>query len=542
MTIRKELVPRQHFSDLPTEIIHFILFFFTDEWKQLLRLSLINRSWKYCVDYSLLWLSLELSFCCPKKFLFHYDPIYQSQYSHLSVKEYIPIYKTFRDPSRLEFPFHLTGKPQLYQILPVLYASVTCIKVIQVRVRGFTTEHLQQQTNSYSISRDIIRNYNDNEEATHSSIIVTQRRTPYELAFYVRKWFCHIHTHYQELWSKHLYYQPIIARFLYFYECYYLYVLYIIVAFPYFVYGWNIYAFFSVNNYLISAHDSNWTFSFTWQMEIGMILLMIITILYTIGVLVRFLRFLFLTVNNGNQLELYFNSQTVTYIQTTLLLSVGVFLFFILLNAKLYCLDSQTDCMFPWIVVTIPLWFSLIVVNLLAKYRIDKKSLSRMIFVLTLSICTGLSLICLYYDDIHLISSLGLASIPLYPACFGVLLLTFLQTSKFCRHWILCSRKSWLLEDPLLPQVNEPIDKCICARNCVSLFFLDLFQVLCCFILLFSVVALIIEGFYGYTIIHKISLSPVFLCIVLLFGFHVEATTPVLVDIIWNPKIFGFGV
>eukprot|EP01040_Poterioochromonas_malhamensis_P009683 gene9683-10513_t len=59
----------QCFSDLPAELVRIILSYYTHSFKDLIKFSTINKTWKQVSDYSLLWLQVDLQFYPSRSFL-----------------------------------------------------------------------------------------------------------------------------------------------------------------------------------------------------------------------------------------------------------------------------------------------------------------------------------------------------------------------------------------------------------------------------------------------------------------------------------------
>ncbi len=59
----------QSFCDLPGELIHIILCYYTHSFKDLIKFSTINKTCKQISDHSLLWLQVDLQFYPPRSYL-----------------------------------------------------------------------------------------------------------------------------------------------------------------------------------------------------------------------------------------------------------------------------------------------------------------------------------------------------------------------------------------------------------------------------------------------------------------------------------------
>eukprot|EP01040_Poterioochromonas_malhamensis_P009375 gene9375-10179_t len=75
------------FSDLPGELIHIILGYYTHSFKDLIKFSTINKTCKQISDYSLLWLQINLMFYPPKEYLHRKGYYHYSTY--ISFEEFI---------------------------------------------------------------------------------------------------------------------------------------------------------------------------------------------------------------------------------------------------------------------------------------------------------------------------------------------------------------------------------------------------------------------------------------------------------------------
>jgi hypothetical protein len=53
---------------LPIDIVHEILFYYTNHFSGLLYFGSVCRDWKSVSDRSLIWCRSDLSFCCPRQY------------------------------------------------------------------------------------------------------------------------------------------------------------------------------------------------------------------------------------------------------------------------------------------------------------------------------------------------------------------------------------------------------------------------------------------------------------------------------------------
>ncbi len=81
----KMSVSSQIFSDLPAELIHIILCYYTHSFKDLIKFSTINKTCKQISDHSLLWLEVKLMFYPPKQFILRE---YDAHFSKSILKNY----------------------------------------------------------------------------------------------------------------------------------------------------------------------------------------------------------------------------------------------------------------------------------------------------------------------------------------------------------------------------------------------------------------------------------------------------------------------
>eukprot|EP01040_Poterioochromonas_malhamensis_P003038 gene3038-3231_t len=158
-------VSNRLFSDLPGELIHIILYYYTHSFKDLIKFSTINKTCKQIADYSLLWLQVNLMFYPPYEYLDlqGYGVIVLIVFS-------FPTYEAFIEAQISRGSFALLQK-QLFSTetkFPVVY---------KVQVAPFLQDLAQYKNNS--------------EESDN------------EIAYRVGQWWKDLFVQYQRLYDKH---------------------------------------------------------------------------------------------------------------------------------------------------------------------------------------------------------------------------------------------------------------------------------------------------------------------------------------------------
>ncbi len=154
------------FSDLPGELIHIILCYYTHSFKDLIKFSTINKTCKEISDYSLLWLQINLMFYPPKEYL------HQKGYYHYST--YISFEEFIETQIRSNF---------LPKLEKVLFSPETIFPpVCKVYVAPFQEELTRFKKSSEELD--------------------------YELAYRVGEWWRPLFAQYQRLYHWHMIYFP----------------------------------------------------------------------------------------------------------------------------------------------------------------------------------------------------------------------------------------------------------------------------------------------------------------------------------------------
>jgi hypothetical protein len=380
------------FNDLPSELYHIILSYYTLSFRGLLHFATINKVCKHISDYSLLWLSCNLSFYAPRIYWIAHNIITKNDNRKISE---LANSSSNYTKCHLEIFMNETRFPPVYHVI----------------------------INSTIVVSDLIAdNYEVDLPPCHSIASTSVLR--YQLAHKVRNWFLPLYLEYNALWNWNGYYRPYLVS----------YCDWIKVLEEYFtsVIGFTT-ALFTVCIYFFSSFPSLSSFSF--QNSLGFMLILFCLFLYLFCIFAFMIDEVFSRIiHNYYTLKKLFDYGTLGTIIYGLDSIAGLLMGLIIIVSLVYC---KCLGLIPsaWSWMIIPFWISIIA----ALIRWFKElwtdggkdfvivSLTFMFIYAANAIPFSCLLVSLYYDNILSDMNLGYALVPLYPVFLVMFLLTLVR-------------------------------------------------------------------------------------------------------------------
>lgn len=356
----------QIFSDLPAELIHIILCYYTHSFKDLIKFSTINKTCKQISDHSLLWLEVRLMFYPPNQFL-------------------------------------LLTKPQYFHNIPTSpkesYYSAIDTNITQYFLSTIDKNIFSQETTFPPVYRVSVKPF----QPQHSQ---TTPETDQELAYRIGQWWMNLFVQYQRLFHSHiihLQYSLIIYAFCHKIWNYF----HFMIFFTECIGIVSIYLLFDCNSTNLSLEN-----------KVGFyILLGLIGIFIALTVIYMIDCFAWSIVYNKDTLRLRFNYSAIVGSDMVLVALISILISFCLVLAK--CVGS-VDSSYDWWMTVLPLWFgSCLSYGLFYWFHQSRsesfglliKLLASYIAITPPLTCT---LVACYYDNIYT-GPFQYTLIPLYP-------------------------------------------------------------------------------------------------------------------------------
>lgn len=513
---------------LPLELLDQIILYYGKCLSSLLHLRTINKVWKECVHRSRIWLDGDLTFYCPKEYFLNNCIEYRLYHSNLVVSAFHQIYQSIhtQSPVQIYSPFH--------RIIPfsrnIVYSKVFAVQLVPYSLSSLKMKLRQYQSSQMNSLQDrrTLSPADDPENPIigNEAVLMTEQKICTTLSeWYLNK----VYRRYHELWQEHIQWYPSLQRYKSFYLHHFRKLRWTLILYPKIALLTCLYLFLPLELFHVSSISCS-SNVIILQLEGGFLLLYGVIILYMIVLVGKQLEKLLLCFENITSLTIYFHSLYIIYCKVIISFCIGIFFSLILINTKIIqqCL-SMSHSSLPWVSSTLPLWIFISIGNYYAQ-SFEKRSISRMIFVLSYSICIGLTLVCSYYDGIYIISSIGLASIPLYPTCIAIIFIALIKAWSFFNRWIFLCAPS---DSPLLQQYLHNDDhhdqannrRCSCNTSSFMRFVVDLYEVICSLLMLVTTALVMVEGFFGQKAVMSIHCSPVLLGILFFYGLHGTVTT-----------------
>ncbi len=390
------------FSDLPGELIHIILCYYTHSFKDLIKFSTINKTCKQISDHSLLWLEVKLMFYPPQKLLFQ-----QGHYYYLWSQSYEAYLED--EIRRLNFP---ALKKQLLShesVFPPVY---------KVEVPSFR--------------QDLAQYRNDNQESD------------FEIAYRISQWWKGLFVRYQQLYHRHVKYVSYGVKYYLFKPVHIVYHSINYVLFLTACVGIiSIYLLFDWKNTNLSLENKIGLYMLLGLIGFYMVLHVTWIMICVVGRIVR----------NKETLLFRFRYYYLNSFDLPLLLTLTS-IFIGLIMVLLKC-DGSLGNNIDWWETALPLWISLSIVYGLWYYEHRKIPARRHLFVgqvisfyVTIAPCLTCTLIACYYDSIY-IGPFQYTLLPLYPVFFLTAIVALGYPVWSIGNFISNFKRGWIELNPL---------------------------------------------------------------------------------------------